>query len=132
MQCGEITGEGSFHVLQTDLAIIVKSSGVEGGLQAHPKNFWFVKNPGQIHKYLGKLPQNLDKTGAQHVFDFKKCPPTFREKDKSHNNVSGKSEEIRSKILRTPKNLLAPTLKVKSNVLINCSPTDVLERSPNM
>ena len=103
----------------------------EAGVQDHPQKFWFVESPG-------KIPENLGKNGAQCCLTSKngaqrlqKNMKAFLEvtpkkvfsswslwekisRQKSHNSFLGKFGEIRAKILRIPKILLAPTPMVAS------------------
>jgi len=37
------------------------------GVQAHPQKCGFVENPNKIPKYLGKIPENSRKNGAQRL-----------------------------------------------------------------
>ena len=91
------------------------------------------KNPGKIHEILGKILETRWKNGAQRCLIFKngaqrlqknrlrpllEVIPTERSpwslwekicREKLHKNFSGKFGEFRSKMLRTPKNLPAPT-----------------------
>ena len=96
-----------------------------GGAIAHPE-FWSVEN-------LGKIPENLGKNGAQRCLTSKNGAQRLQKNtiktffgghtksknscslwekvcgQKAQKNFSGKFGEIRAKILRTSKNLPAPT-----------------------
>jgi len=104
---------------------------VGGGVASTPSKFLFVENLGKIPENLGKASENLGKVlenpgkngaGAQRLQKYtikifswrshgKQVFTFFVENlwQKAHKNVSGKFEEIRAKILRTPENLPAPT-----------------------
>jgi len=89
------------------------------------------ENLGKTSEYLGKIPRKSGQNRRPTSFDFKKWRPTFAEKRpylevtsktglhvlcgskcvgiRRKKNFSGKFGEIRTKILRTHKNLSAPT-----------------------
>ena len=112
---------------------------LEVEVQAHSQKFWFAEN-------LSKIPENLGINGAQPCFTSKngthglrkntwrpflgghtkkKSSWSFWEKICRKNctkNFSGKFGEIRAKILRTPKDLPAPTPMMKRHLCLHCPP----------
>jgi len=96
------------------------------------KSLKICENFRKIPENLGKLPENTGKNGAQRTLVWKKwrqtcseshedlflevIPKTVVMRNSSHKkwpkNFSGKFGKIRAKILRTPKNLPAPTRMV--------------------
>jgi len=94
----------------------------EAGVQAHPQQFWFVKNSKKILENLGKILENPGKNGAQRLQKNTRpvfggtpkyglhhlCGRKFAGKSRTK-YFSGKFGKIRAKILFTPINLPTPT-----------------------
>jgi len=100
-------------------------------VQTHPQKFLFVENsgeipenldnnyenPNEILKYLGKIPENLGKHGAQRFLtksctqrlQRNKCRHFLRSHQKNGRHFIGKFRKIWVKIFCIPKDLLAPT-----------------------
>jgi len=118
---------------RSDSDSVVYEAG-EHVVQTQPQKFWFRKsgqNPWKSGKncYLGKISENPGINGDQRL-QKNNWRPSFGGHTKKgsswslwekfckqtpQNNVPGKFEEIRAKNLRTPKNLLAPTLMLRLN-----------------
>jgi len=86
-------------------------------VQVHPQKFRFVENVGKIPENVGKIPENLVKVEAN-VLLFEKNGVFWRSgitvfmRKYSHKKwpkFFWQVSEIRTKILRTPINLPAPT-----------------------